>query len=67
MAFDSKRSFLTYSLNGNIVKTKEEIDKVKIDRLTDYKQALIYGGKTQRFIFDKDRCDAIKCTINMVP
>jgi hypothetical protein len=39
MAFDSKRRFLTYSLNENFVKTKEEIDKVKIDRLTDYKQA----------------------------
>jgi hypothetical protein len=59
MAFDSKRSFLTYSLNGNFVETKETIDKVKIDRLTYYKQALLYGGKKQRFIFDKDRCDAI--------
>jgi hypothetical protein len=41
--FDSKRSLLTYGLNGNFVKTKVETDKVKIYRLTDCKQALIHG------------------------
>ncbi len=50
-----------------LLKQKEKIDKVKIDRLTDYKQAFIYGGRTQRFIFDKNRCDAIECIINIVP
>jgi hypothetical protein len=43
MAFDSIRSLLIYSLNGIFVKTKEKTGKVKIDRLTDYKQALAHG------------------------